>query len=231
MKNISFATSVWEKTYQTFLSPSGLRVQYDKIAYPFKTKLIIINNVEDKEGVKKLIQKNYPDFDYICVEDMEEEVLLYFEISKRELILDNAYWYTIQHLTRCYMSTTPYFFSLSEDCSMAGISNDWIDESIDIMEDADNIICAMPSWEKSMYGPSAEAVAQIGNFYLASGFTDQVCLGKTEVFKEPIYFFTHPDSERYPSYAGNCFEKRINSYMKTNHKYRLISKKEYYIHG
>lgn len=41
--------------------------------------------------------------------------------------------------------------------------------------------------------------------------------------KNNIYNFTHSDSERYPKYGGELFEKKCDAFMRTNNKYRIAS--------
>ena len=58
---------------------------------------------------------------------------------------------------------------------------------------------------------------------MGQGFSDQCYLINTDVFKNKIYNFTHPDSERYPKYGGELFEKKCDAFMRTNNKYRITS--------
>jgi hypothetical protein len=55
-------------------------------------------------------------------------------------------------------------------------------------------------------------------------------LVKTADFKAPIYNETHPESERYPEYGGELFEKRVDSWMRRHDYQRLTFKHGSYIH-
>jgi hypothetical protein len=71
----------------------------------------------------------------------------------------------------------------------------------------------------------------IDNFYIGYGFPDQCYLVRTNDFRQQIYSYTHPASERYPKYGEELFEKRVDSFMRTKERYRLTSIKANYIHS
>ena len=53
---------------------------------------------------------------------------------------------------------------------------------------------------------------------------------KTEDFNKPIYSEKHTKSERYPAYAGELFEKRIDSWIRNNKFNRVTYKHDSYYH-
>jgi hypothetical protein len=73
-------------------------------------------------------------------------------------------------------------------------------------------------------------MSEIEDFYIGFGFSDQCYLIKTSDFKKSIYNEINTNSERYPKYGGELFEKRIDSYMRNNNLYRITSKEISYIH-
>ena len=48
-------------------------------------------------------------------------------------------------------------------------------------------------------------------------------------FKDRIYYEHHPDSQRYPAYGGELFEKRVDAWMRTNGFLRCTYKHGSYI--
>ena len=107
---------------------------------------------------------------------------------------------------------------------------DWITPAIDIFKLRNDIIVANPTWNFKYDEAKNESFDEIGDFYLGYGFSDQCFLIKTETFKHKIYNETHIDSQRYPSYGGELFEKRVDSFMRNHKLRRLTSKKVSYIH-
>ena len=48
--------------------------------------------------------------------------------------------------------------------------------------------------------------------------------------KMGIFNEQHPDSERYPVYGGELFEKRVDAYMRNHKLLRITSKHASYVH-
>ncbi len=97
------------------------------------------------------------------------------------------------------------------------------------MEQRDDIIVANPIWNYAWNDEKRESVGNIGNFWLSKGFSDQCYLINVEAFRGSIYNYNHSDSQRYPEYGGNSFERRVNSYMQTCGKFRITSKNVSYM--
>lgn len=107
----------------------------------------------------------------------------------------------------------------------------WIEAAIEQMEKDRNVVVANPVWNYRYDEAKDESLCESedGNFYMGYGFSDQCYLINTEFFKAPIYSFHHPDSDRYPRYGGELFEKRVDAYMRVNEKKRLTAKNVSYI--
>ena len=175
------------------------------------------------------MRNNYPDWKvYTLLNYNKPEYIDKFNLTYKEI--EVGYNYSIKHYMAMYLCETDYLLHWSEDCTVGNIDSNFIEDSIDIMNKDNAIICSMPSWDKDMVGPKIESVGEIGNFYKASGFTDQVYLARIDEFSKDIYHYQHNDSNRYPSYGGEAFEKRIDSYMKCCNKFRIINKSSFYVH-
>ncbi|MNY60581.1 hypothetical protein D3C86_1971540 [compost metagenome] len=68
------------------------------------------------------------------------------------------------------------------------------------------------------------------NFYIGFGFTDQCYLIKRDIYIGKIYNEYNIESDRYPKYGGELFEKRVDSYMRNNNLHRIIHKHKIYTH-
>jgi hypothetical protein len=226
--SVSFSTNIYEETYKKVLLEGFLQNQLDLINYPFDKKIITINNVDDKNNIIKIIEKNFKEFEYYFTDINNDFILKEFSLQRDSL--DPGYLYSIHHFFQFYYSQCEYNFHLSADCPIKLIDNNFIDKSIKVLDSISDVITVMPSWDFSFLSPKEESEFETEEFYYAKGFTDQVYFCKLKDFKKDIYNYTHPLSERYPQYASNAFERRIDSYMQTCGKYRAICKKSYYTH-
>lgn len=227
---VTFSTNVYENTYSAVLLEGRLKIQLEATKnYPFYDKTIIVNEVKNREKVTNIIKTNFPDFKIYYSEDDFEEVLKYFGITKPELTY--GYQYSIHHFNKFYHSDADYIFHISEDCAIKELDDNFINNAIEIMEKDDRIITAQPSWQKDCSGAIEEMAFEIGDFFAEFGFADQMYLAKVSEFKNNIYLHKHDASKRYPNYGGECFEKRVDSYMHTFDKYRIVHKKSWYAHN
>lgn len=226
---VSFAISVWEGNYNKVLLDGFLKEQLNIIDYNFCEKSIIINDVINIDSVKNICYSEFPDFNIRYTNDDYEEVLKHFELSKEAII--NGYWYSIHHLNQFYHSNSDYNFYISGDCPLKIYDKNFIDNSIKIMESRDDIIISQPLWDKTGGAAKAESLFEIENFYTCLGFADHIYLAKNKIFNSKIYNYNHPISNRYPFYGRDSFERRVDSYMQTEKKYRIVDKNSYYVHG
>ena len=227
--SITFQVNVYEKTYEKMFRDNYLDKLVQQFNYPFEEKVILIMNVFDRIRVVDIARQNYPDWKVYAINQANKPTCIEeFNLTQEEIAV--GYNYSIQHYLAIYLCKTDYLLHWSEDCTVGNIDENFIKDSIDVMEKNNSIICSMPSWDKDNVGARLESVGDIGNFYKAQGFTDQVYFIRTKDFDKDIYHYTHPDSQRYPSYGGEAFEKRIDSYMRCCNKYRIINKNSWYAH-
>lgn len=230
MPTIGFQTSCYEKSFDLLLN-KGLFQHYLEL-FPktnFTEKFIVINNVEQRDKVENIV-KNIPDIKYYFAYDEIDKVLPHFEVSVFDLL--PGIYYSVQHFVGMYYTNCDYLFHVSEDCNIDNLNSEFLTDCINILESNDDYLLAQPRWgidpEK---GAKEEEIRTDNNFYIAKGFSDQLYIAKTKIFKENIYNYEHPDSNRYPTKGGNAFERRVNSYMWCNDKYRAIHKDYHYLYG
>lgn len=94
-------------------------------------------------------------------------------------------------------------------------------------------VIANPTWNfrYNDMRKECERFGFTGDFGVSQGCSDQCYLIKTSEFKKQIYKYKHPDSERYPKYGGELFEKRVDSYLRCTNHLRLNYAKASYIHA
>lgn len=232
MKNFSvtFETKCWENDWRILLTTGRLQRMIDACTYDFARITLFINNVLEKNTVfkhsDKLVAKNII-HEYYFVEDHAQKALDHFLLDKGSF--KGGYCYSIQELVGIYLCSTDYLLHVSGD-SMIQNSEPWIDAAIERMEADHCIKVANPSWKKDLAEAKAESFGEDGCFFKSYGFSDQCYLVRAADFKGRIYNEKHPDSQRYPAYGGELFEKRVDAYLR-NHKFsRLTSKRAYYLH-
>jgi len=107
----------------------------------------------------------------------------------------------------------------------------WIDHAIDLLNKNESILVANPTWDHKYVEAESESFDQDEDWYYSlGGFSDQCYLVKTSQVRGDIYRYIHEESERYPKYGGELFEKRIDAYMRNKRLMRATSKKCSYEH-
>jgi hypothetical protein len=234
MSTIGFQTSCYSKSYKLLLK-DGLLINFlDRFKeIDFFEKTIIINNVNwsDKDEIEKLLVF-YPSFKYYyAYKELYNNVLQSFNLNVSDFP-DYGLHYSIQHFVGLYYTKCDYLLHVSEDCNIDNLDSQYIKDCIEILESNSDYLYAQPRWGTDPNkGTIEESIRRDGKFHIAKGCTDQIYLIRTKDYKQDIYHYEHPDSNRYPPKGGNSFERRVNSYMQCNNKYRVIHNDYHYIHG
>ena len=228
---VTFETKVYEKDWKYILKGDYLDNMIERCNYNFSEKILFINNVKDKNRVTKYAEKKLKNGiidSFYFVDEYSDIVLKHFDITKDSF--KGGYYYSISELVSIYLCKTKYLLHFSSDSYIENSKLNWIDKAIKLFEKRNDIIVANPTWNFKYNEVRNESVSEISEFYLSFGFSDQCYLIKTEIFKNKIYNEKNIDSERYPKYGGELFEKRVDSFMRNNNLYRITSKEISYIH-
>jgi hypothetical protein len=232
MTNVTYATNCWEKDWYYILNDSRLKKIIDNNSYDFDYRLLIINNVKE-DTVKPLLKaidhaiKIGAFTDFYFVNDHYEEAL--DAISLKRSDIDIGYNYSISEWVAIHLCKTKYITYYMGD-SIVDSNHDWITPSIKLLEDNENIKVANPLWSYRHNEAMAESVYELKDFYIGHGFSDQCFLVRKEDFYADIYKEYHPDQIRYPVHAGDCFERRVYSWMRNKQVLRATYKHCSYIH-
>ena len=230
--SITFETKVWEKDYEIILKSGHLQSMIFRCHYPFKEKSLFINNVNDLGKVQrladKLINKSVID-KYIIVESIANEVLDFFELSKKSL--GHGYYYSIAELASIYLCTSKYLLHFSGD-SMPMRNNQykWLWQLLQKMESNPQICVANLLWNRKSNEAINESLEYDSQFCIGYGFSDQMYLVRTEEFRQPIYNEYNEKSNHYPKYGGELFEKRVFSWMLNHNRLRATYMSLSYVH-
>jgi hypothetical protein len=231
--SITFETKCYENDWEYLLKTRHLEKMIENCNVNFQFKQLIINNVEEPEKVRryaeKKIAKNVIDA-YYFVDDYIDEALKFFDIDKHSF--GNGYYYSNAELAGLFLSKTEYHLHFAGDSFMQKKHGSrWIVEACNILENHPEYLVANPAWNFKYHEAEGESTGKTTNgFYVGFGFSDQCYLVRTNDFRQKIYHYKHPFSERYPEYGGELFEKRVDSYMRIKKLYRITSMNESYIH-
>jgi len=222
---VTFETKVWEKDWEYILKGNYLENMISNCNFKFSRKHVIVNNVKNKQLVEKYCKQKIAEGiidNYFVVDNYKSEVLDYFELSADSF--DGGYYYSIAELTGIYKCETDYLMHFSGDSFPVNNNRNWIKEAIEIMNNNSNIIVANPTWNYKFKEAEEESIEQIEGFYSSYGFSDQAYLIKKQDFIKNIYNEKNKESERYPKYGGELFEKRVDSFMRNHQKLRITNK-------
>ena len=230
---IQFDTKVWENDYRIILSANHLRNLANTISLPSENIRIIVNNVWSKRQVKTLANraKNLGLIgEFFFVDEYANEALKFFGLDKVSLGI--GYRYSICELVAIYLSEKPYMMHLSSDSLPSRkIDDRFFEDSIRLLSSNQGVKVTNFMWNNSHQQHISEADREDNDFYYSrGGFSDQMYFVRREEFQDRIYEENHPESERYPSYGGPLFEKRVDSLMRTNGYFRATYKHNTYNH-
>ncbi len=227
---VTFQTNCYEKDWEILLKTDRLKNMINYNYYPFKEKILYINNVNDPTEVRyyaeKLVQENIITA-YFTSDDYAEEALNFFDINRESF--HGGLYYSIAELVGIYLCKTEYLLSYKGDVILEK-PFEWVSQAIQTMEGDNRIKVANPTWNWRYYEARQEAFDEDENYFIGYGFSDQCFLICTKDFKTRIYNEENPASQRYPAYGGESFEKRVDAWMRNHKHYRITSKNISYIH-
>lgn len=234
MDNITFITNCWEKDWEYVLSNDRLKNIIDNNPYDFEKKFLIINNVEN--STRKSVIKAAENAvqigaftDYYFVDEYYKQALDSFGLDKKDMTFGFEYAHSISQWVGIFLSNTKFILYYMGDC-IASSNYNWVDPSIKLLNENTDIKACNPIWNHELAMARYESFAELKDFFISYAFSDQCFLVRSEDFKQKIYSEYHPSSEKYPTYGGNCFEKRIYSWMVNNNYKRATFKHSSYIH-
>jgi hypothetical protein len=230
---VDFETKCWDKDWQLIADPSYLGRMIARCNYQFRTRRVIINNVEDiglvAAALDQLVARDIID-EFCIAEHLAATTLQKYEIDPASF--QGGYYYSIAELVGVNVSSADYILHFSSDSIMEGRLSEpsWVQQAVDILEAWEDAVVANPAWNWRFAKAAAVSERKIGSFYVSCGFSDQCYLIRRHVFDNPIYNFRHEDAQIYPAHGGNSFERRAFCFMRACNKKRLTHDAESYWH-
>ena len=230
--DVTFETKVWEKDWDLIMKTPCLSRTIRRCGDLISKRVLYINNVKNEqrviEAANQLISKGIIDR-WLLVGDYAEQALSYFNLSKDKLGV--GYYYSIAELVSIYLCNTKYLLHFSGDATvLKGASKDWLAKGIRVLEDNPRVVVFNLTWTNDFKSIREEFESEDEDFYYGYGFSDQMYLIRAADYKQKIYEYYNPASERYPKFAGEIFEKRVDSWMRENQLLRATYKHGNYLH-
>ena len=195
-------------------------------------RILYINNVDNPQKVIRvandLVSKGLIDR-WILVEEYAQRVLEYFNLSREKL--GAGYYYSIAELTSIYLCDTKYLLHFSGDSTvMKGAPQNWLAHGVKVLEENSRVVVFNLAWSNDQDSIRTESESEDENCFYGYGFSDQMYLIRSADYKQRIYEYYNVASERYPQFAGELFEKRVDSWMRENKLLRATYKHARYLH-
>jgi hypothetical protein len=229
---ITFETKVWENDWEIILKTDRVNQMIERCHHSFSEKILYINNVSDLKAVclaaDKLIRKDIIT-KYVNVEEYAKATMEFFSLSRDKL--GKGYYYSIAELVSIYLTETEYLLHFSGDSIVSeNTPKNWLNEGIKTLQSNPNVKIFNLVWNKKYKEAKKESQFEDQLNFYGNGFSDQMYLARTVELKERIYDHYHPDSERYPVYGGELFEKRVYSWLRAHSYLRATYKHGSYLH-
>jgi hypothetical protein len=226
---VDFIINVFERTYRDVLRPGGVNERASYHLYPFAKRVIVVNNVNDRQEVEGLLavlveSGEVTEFYFVTLrleESLQKAGLTLADIKK-------TMNYTGWALVAVCLTGSPYMVHCDADVFL-DTPVDWITPSLELMHRDGRIAVANPNWANSSV--DVESRETDGNFGIGYGFSDQIFLISRIEFARNVYKCWSPYSWRYPlSQYSAIFEQRVDAYMRSRRRMRATYKLATYVH-
>lgn len=228
--SVTFSTKCWENDWEVLLRHGRLCDMVERCDYLFDKRIIIINNVHNRQKVdhyaRRCVDQGVLD-DYYFAEDYADEALKYFGVAKDNF--GRGYNYSISEFVELFVTSTDYLVHFSSDAILEK-KYDWITPALNLFADRDDITVINPSWDRKYDEVRNEGFKHYEHYVIGYGFSDQSYMVRTDELRKQIYNERNEQSERYPKYADELFEKRVDAYMRNHQRMRATLLDVSYLH-
>jgi hypothetical protein len=227
---VTLETKCWEADWRLVLNTERLRALAKLNRFTFAERVLMINNVDNYNEVcahADMAVARGAITRYIVVKEHAQETLRFFHLKPESFTC--GYFYSIAELVAIYLCRTEFLLHFAGDC-VPMTPCDWVRRATNYMTTNDAVRVANLTWNRRHDQAEDESLFQTDDFYVGYGFSDQCYLIRTAYFRAPIYSEYNPASRRYPTYGGELFEKRVDSWMRNNHYLRATYKRGSYLH-
>lgn len=226
---LTVETKVWERDWESGIKHGRVERFFQLIPTPAHRRLLI-NNVAFPHRVVETAQDLLARqivHEIVVVADHLDAALDHFRLTRD--MLGAGLPYSSAELVGLFTCPTEFLCHFAGDCVM-GHTSDWIGEGIELLRRRVDIAVVSPLWNGSLREALEESPQQDGDYLLGHGFTDQCYLVRAAELKSANLLRFHPASDRYPKYGGDLFEKRVDSWLRLESKFRTIDPRATCLH-
>ncbi len=231
---VCIETKCWQGDYKTILHSGYLSEIFNRNLYPFDNRILFINNISPTHWTligdlanDRLLDKEIDSFYF--VDNYVDSALIRFKLTKESL--GCGYVYSSAELVSLItMKEQADFIVHYSSDSILERKYDWITLALELFDKHHDLLVVNPCWNGRYYEAKNESIAEHSTHYLGYGFSDQCYMVKVNSIISADLNCTHPASDRYPRHGGESFEKRVDSFMRTNGLLRATLKDISYIH-
>lgn len=228
--NVALQTNCWERDWRRILDTDRLATLGPSHDHPFASKTLFINRLASYAQTSRLanraIERGWLTH-YVIVEEHADSALEFFELDRA--LLGRGYDYSIAELVGVYLCRSEFLLYYMGDCLPEQPSH-WLSKALALLESDARVKVANLTWDGQYAEARSESSSETEDFFLGPGFSDQCYCVRTADLRQPIYAHKHPASARFPLYAGETFEKRVDSWMQCHGYLRATYKHATYLH-
>lgn len=229
--DVDIVFNCYEKTFNRVLDEEFISYICKRNSFPFKNRIVIINNVNDRNSVTQiaqaLVEKEVIQA-YYFVEDWLEESFKPFNLSNK--YFGRIYKMSNWDFTMIKMVQSPYLLHWDE---YADIDKeiDWITPSLALLESNPQYFCATPIMKGRKKELETNIIKDNNEFLLDYEFSDHIFLIKTEYLRKQVFRSHHFWIYTYPmAFIAPMWEARVDAYMRTHDLVRINFKGTTYDH-
>jgi hypothetical protein len=224
---ITFDTKCWEGDWQVLVETGVLSRRLSHLPNQVSATQVITNNLS-KVGHSRVLEKIVATHPQARIEAAENHFHL---LDRLELNWDSptsGLQYSSSELIGLVLAETEYLVHLASDVEVDDWT--WLKLGIRVLASNHNVAVVNPVWNDLTEEARAESIYTDEDFFYGYGFSDQCYLVRVADFQQPIYNTLLPAESRFPGYGGDSFEKRVDAWMRKNHKLRATCQHSSYRH-
>jgi len=227
---VEFVINCFERNIEEVTSPGFLSRAVDQHLFPFASRTLLVNNVDDLARARDLaaaaVRRGEVDR-YLFVDELLDRALAVTDLRIADF---GRYLHWSDCCLTALVADGPEMLCYVDVDLTLHEHHDWISTALDVMADDRRVAVGNPNWVMAS-GEStvaAEADEAGDGFYLGYGFTDQVFLVRRSQFAQPLrrrwlpLWLDCPATLRWVGAQGGMFFEQIaDGYMRRKHLMRV----------
>ncbi len=221
MTEVDLVVNVWERSYRALLESDALGEIAASNDFPFRRRVVLINNVEDREHAERLARAKADEVHHVA--DHLGAALTETGLTPADL--GRVPQYSDCALVAVTLPGAPWLVYWDADVRLTEPA-DWITPSLERFAADPRVMVANPGpvWD-------AETRERDEDFALGDGFSDQLFLVRRAELAQPIYRQRCAAQLRYPiAHLAAVFESRIDAHMRHHGRLRATYRHATYVH-